>query len=105
MFPVVWCRGCRCDIQLPITLIDRKPRQCIQIAFVQSTLPGDSNQTLFHQFLLGLEQLVTGVPPSVTHFAHWCAQIAVVTAVVLRGDIDQKFRGPGTQGAEVLVVQ
>ena len=62
MFPVVWCRGCRGDIQLPITLINREPGQCVQGASVEPALPSHSDKPSINDIFPCFEELFAGLP-------------------------------------------
>ena len=68
MFPVVWCRSCRDYIQLPITLINREPGQCVQGASVEPALPSYPDKPSINDFFPRFEELIAGLPTPFPHY-------------------------------------
>ena len=68
MFPVVWCRSRRGDIQLPITLINREPGQCVQGAFVETALPSYLDKPSINDIFPRFEELIAGLPTPFPHY-------------------------------------
>ena len=67
MFPVVWCCSCRGYIQLPITLINREPGQCVQGASVEPALPSYPDKPLINDIFPRFEELFAGLPTPFPH--------------------------------------
>ena len=77
------------DIEFPVTVIDWLPRHRIESALIAPTLPGDPKKSPLDEFLSCPEQLLIRRPASLPHDAERRTKIAIISAVVLRRQINQ----------------